>query len=582
MSDAKAWKDKYQRVLEELEHLKSDWEIERGVLQRGIAKMAIAAQGFDQQLDDIVVDLRKYARGSKPSDMQALEGTIQNLEKALESIDERRLERHTHMIHSVQQLVGNLRPQIRDENNLKKITNLEAHIERAVKQSLEPDITRWLKLLANMPLNSADSTEKENSSTKNIRAKRTEKETKDTAEKVVAVSSLSAKSKLLGKIFGSLGGSGGGEASSTAQSDQGNEPTKHQDQEIEVRLRAEIEETRHALKSFLMVLEPTGEVGTMVSELEEKLSSEINLQEIPEIISSLSDITLSVNRSMGEEFSEFLLHIEKSLDGIGKALGCTQDSRSSTGSKSLQVDADIRKQMEDLSKNVEQASELAPLKKAVKSNIRTIFHQLDEFKRLNQIQDQSLATQLKELVDKVARMENESEKIEEQLTQHLERSYLDQLTQVPNRAAYETRLEDEFQRWKRYGHPLSLMVCDVDYFKKINDTYGHLAGDKVLKVLGTNLAKSFRKTDFVARYGGEEFVILLPETTMDAAIEKAEEIRRMVAALAFHFKDQDVNITASLGVSAFSKDDVPSQVFERADQALYKAKGAGRNRVESS
>ena len=123
-----------------------------------------------------------------------------------------------------------------------------------------------------------------------------------------------------------------------------------------------------------------------------------------------------------------------------------------------------------------------------------------------------------------------------------------------------------------------MIVCDVDYFKKVNDDYGHLAGDKVLRIIAKTLRTRLRKTDFIARFGGEEFVILMPETQQDQALNVAEGVREAIASCPFHFKEQPVSITTSFGIAEFFKGDNGEKVFSRADRALYQAKEEGRNR----
>jgi len=119
------------------------------------------------------------------------------------------------------------------------------------------------------------------------------------------------------------------------------------------------------------------------------------------------------------------------------------------------------------------------------------------------------------------------------------------------------------------------MVWDVDHFKQVNDTWGHEAGDRVLKILADTLAARLRGVDLVARYGGEEFVVILADTTLEHAMETAEELRGIIAALDFHYRDQPVPITASCGLTQCVEGDDGESLFRRADAALYRAKQAG-------
>ena len=122
-----------------------------------------------------------------------------------------------------------------------------------------------------------------------------------------------------------------------------------------------------------------------------------------------------------------------------------------------------------------------------------------------------------------------------------------------------------------------MAVFDIDHFKKINDNYGHQAGDKVLKVIGSSIAKRLREVDFFCRFGGEEFVALMPETALDDAMEVLNKIRNAIANASFNYKEQPLSITLSVGVTQFKQDDDVETAFARADKALYAAKSAGRN-----
>lgn len=159
----------------------------------------------------------------------------------------------------------------------------------------------------------------------------------------------------------------------------------------------------------------------------------------------------------------------------------------------------------------------------------------------------------------------------------------DGLTSLYNRAYFNDKLEDELQRSLRYKTPLCLLMLDIDYFKPINDTYGHQAGDACLVALATLLKRFSRKVDTCARYGGEEFIIVLPQTPFENAREFAERLRQEVEKLKVQYEDQTIQYTLSIGVSSLSLADgtTAEALLKAADSALYEAKESGRNRVRS-
>ncbi|MCG2725006.1 MAG: sensor domain-containing diguanylate cyclase [Elusimicrobia bacterium] len=156
----------------------------------------------------------------------------------------------------------------------------------------------------------------------------------------------------------------------------------------------------------------------------------------------------------------------------------------------------------------------------------------------------------------------------------------DGLTQMYTHRAFEGRLQEEILRSARGRNSFSLLMIDIDHFKKYNDTYGHQAGDSVLKTVAGVLKDSIREIDFAARYGGEEFAIILTGIGKQDAVGLAEHLRRTLEAARFNFAGTDTGVTASFGVSEFPKDaTIESQLIRVADERLYRAKGGGRNMV---
>jgi two-component system cell cycle response regulator len=163
----------------------------------------------------------------------------------------------------------------------------------------------------------------------------------------------------------------------------------------------------------------------------------------------------------------------------------------------------------------------------------------------------------------------------------IEMAITDALTGLYNRRYMETHVGTLVEQASSRGKPLTVLVLDIDFFKSINDSWGHDAGDDVLREFAVRIKKSIRGIDLACRYGGEEFVVVMPETDMAVATMVAERLRRRIASEPFPIQQgaRTIEVTISIGIAALERDEDAAKVFKRADQALYRAKRDGRNRV---
>jgi diguanylate cyclase (GGDEF)-like protein/PAS domain S-box-containing protein len=174
-------------------------------------------------------------------------------------------------------------------------------------------------------------------------------------------------------------------------------------------------------------------------------------------------------------------------------------------------------------------------------------------------------------------MKNKVDELHSMTTSLEKKATIDSLTGIYNRMKFEEIMDEEIERISVNGKDLSILLLDIDYFKAINDTYGHQAGDTVLKELSSLISENIKTSDILARWGGEEFVIILPGTNVDGAFQFAEKLRKIIKHN--HFTDIG-KMTASFGVGQLGEYETKSTLFEKVDKALYIAKNNGRNRVE--
>ncbi|HEX2475655.1 MAG TPA: GGDEF domain-containing protein, partial [Lacipirellulaceae bacterium] len=179
-----------------------------------------------------------------------------------------------------------------------------------------------------------------------------------------------------------------------------------------------------------------------------------------------------------------------------------------------------------------------------------------------------------------SKLETAESRLQEQANEietYISRSLTDPLTGLPNRREFDNRMEERMAAWKRRQEIFSLLIVDVDHFKKLNDQHGHLAGDQMLAAMGKALRSAIRREDAVARYGGEEFAMLLPHTSLEQGVQVAQNVRDAVARISVDHNGQQLTVTASAGLATIQTDEHAELLIHRADAALYAAKGAGRN-----
>lgn len=315
-----------------------------------------------------------------------------------------------------------------------------------------------------------------------------------------------------------------------------------------------------------------------LQEIAEQLNAGLSRQELMQcclvVLRTLTD-ELLLERKQAERYVNSL---QKSLTGVGQKVEASIRSSEQNYQIKLDNSRELRSQIDDFGVEVHNAIDLAILKQQANEMLDKMATTLTSRESQDKQEQVSLMELLASMKSQLATLERESDAYKQRLLEQKYHSYRDSLTQVPNRTAYNERAELEFRRWKRHKYPLCLAVVDIDHFKKINDNFGHAAGDKTLQVIAQNISKCLRNTDFFARWGGEEFVVLLPQTPFEQVKKPLETIRKQIQKIPFKFKDRSVTITASIGATNFSDGDTIPSVFERADKALYEAKNNGRNR----
>ncbi len=315
--------------------------------------------------------------------------------------------------------------------------------------------------------------------------------------------------------------------------------------------------------------------------LKQKIKSERDPQAFHALIVETVSLLFkakSVVKDGQHKIEGFLNQLTDSLGELGKqVVAVNETQRVSSSNREVHSDA-MKNQFQLLQENSQTATDFDQLQEMISNRLALIKDQLRTQSAAESEQQSDIERRMRELSTQTQSMEQEAVDLRAKLQAAQSEAHKDPLTGLPNRLAYDERLAQEFARWKRFQNSLALLVWDIDYFKSVNDEFGHAVGDKLLKIIAGELLSGIRETDFVCRYGGEEFVMLLPGAESASASKVAEKLRKKIEACRFKFKGTTIPITISCGASQFNEGDQPEKVFDRADKALYRAKDDGRNR----
>jgi len=608
------WREKYLNALDEQERLEEQQTEQTELLKRALVRVSLAAEGLDEELDEILEEVRVTLRKGQ---LERLEGTLETLEGSILSYDQQRQSQHQQSQQAMLRLLSNLQPTSREERRLAK--QLKASLEEPAQnvQTLVEQL-QSLSSIAAIPLASSEERSSLSADAKSSAVPQqgraevvgaTDVEASQDAEPFPDDATPEpAKGGLLGRLFKR------DERKASAPEinlEQATETPSHESlvndeakptealegqfqTSTEVRREDTLKErdekpvhepefTRVSDKVHVVLVDLINQVEPVDSVVEKALSARERLDngltwyELVPTLEDIRDLVLQAYLAADESYRQYLLTVDESLQQILSALGLASTDLHQRLIAERAFEDKLSREVNSFSDAVSQVDEVTTLKQLVADHLGSIELAIREKRELN-VTDDTLEAQLTTLTERVKQMEAEAATTHQELTKQKQKALTDALTGLPNREAYTQRVFHEFRRWGRHQHPLTLAVCDIDHFKKINDSFGHQAGDRVLQVLAKGLDKRLRDIDFVGRYGGEEFVVILPETQKGDAWVLLDKVREAISKTAFRFNEKPLTITLSIGVSQFVEGDSAESVFARADKLLYQAKEAGRNR----
>jgi diguanylate cyclase len=567
------WRDKYLALHAKHEQLKLQTGDKTEQLRRGLVMVSLLAEGQSSKLDTSLTDLREAIKGT-PLGMSS---KLSDLESSIMKFDAKYDANASELASEISKMAEQLCHCPLPQPVISNIRNLRKNAPQALSSwdGYATQLQGWagiLSAIAGLEGNNESAEKAGGKWFKRWFSK--EEENPDTPREAVSAENLSAET--------TTQDSGASTHSQTPARAVDQIPvvaSKPQDStESEPGfscIAAEIAETLGGLISRLVIPERLAGRST---ELLDRLNDGLHSSEFVALLEDTSQFLLDCLGSGQEEFERFLQSLDKRLQAIQLMVADANTSQNDREQARTDLETNVRDQIADIRSVVNGLGDLGELGSSVRDHLATIVQAMENYQQAEAQRELRLAEQLQVLQARLNEMEAEASQARKIIEDQKTRATQDHLTGLPNRAAYEVRLSEELLKRSRTRSPLSIIVCDVDHFKRINDTYGHIAGDKVLQLLSSTVRRNLRNDDFISRYGGEEFVALLPNTTADDAMGVAEKLRQKVEACPFNFRGERVTITMSFGISEFRSLEAPETVFERTDKALYKAKGAGRNR----
>jgi len=317
------------------------------------------------------------------------------------------------------------------------------------------------------------------------------------------------------------------------------------------------------------------DISVIKSQLDDDMSNNTLLNSFLKVF----DVIIEDLKDERNTAKVFLSTLSDTLTTVQSAVKSTVSSCNKSKSQHDLLNEQLQKQIVDMTVGLDKATSLADIKVDIKAKLQLIAGTLEKKTTFEHKQQQVLESQLSAMSNKVTLLEKQSRSFEKRIKEQQARSLQDALTKLNNRAAFDEYFAKEIVRFHNNKFELAIVVMDLDDFKRINDTYGHTAGDKTLQVISSTLKKHIANDAFIARYGGEEFVLVFSGISKKVLEEKLNALRLQVAKLPFKFKNNKVTITLSIGASHVQQDDNVHMAFERADGALYQAKEKGKNTV---
>ena len=537
---ARRWRDKYLNLIDEHEKLKRSSAQDLDQYRRGLVMVSLLAEGQASSVDTPLATLREAIKPGAENNNSGMNKAMDELERAVQRFEAQNTAQAEVLLGQLGDAAAKLllcplpRPLLKRIKQVRK----QATTELQSWSGYTAQLQSWIQIVGELATLEGYEEQK---------TKWWQRWFKPNSEEFEDESDVSLEE---------------------SEEHQGKEPGFSH-------IAQEVSDTLINLLSQLVIPDRLAGIATG---LQTRLGKGLNWYELVPLLEDTAEFLIDCLGSGQQEFERFLQNLDQRLQAIQVLVNDATAGQAEREQARKDLDTLVRDQIADIRSVVTGSGDLGELGSSVSEHLTLIVRAMEKYQTEERGREQRLAEKLEMLQARLNEMEQEASQARQIIEEHKRRATHDGLTGLPNRDAYQQRLEEELNRKARYGGPLTMVVADVDFFKRINDNYGHLAGDKVLQLLAKAMRKSLRDVDFIGRYGGEEFIILMPETNAQEALAATEKLRTKVEASPFNFRKERVPITMSFGISEFQTLEDGETVFERADKALYQAKAEGRNR----
>ena len=540
-NNASRWRNKYLDLIERHEQLIKSNDSKQDQMRRALMVVALLAEGQTNSIDKPLATLREAIKpdSSNPD----LEKNVKALQAEMNRFEHKWQMQSEEILQTMQKAAKNLLQlplPFAQKQHIKKVLN-QSKNELEQWAGYSKQLKSWTQLIAELPLQTDSIDESAGPAVgffSRLFQRPPQTPSQPTAVETEDSLDLNNDSDTEFKKI-----SAGVTSTDTKAANSGSvsiEVTDTEGEQQRISYSAIEKDVSAMINRLLAQLVIPASYHDRLNALKVKLASKLDWYDLVPTLEEVANLVIDAVGNGQAEFEQFLQGLDNRLETIQDIVNSASKGQLARSDARDEFAGILEKKVNDIRSEVSNKNSLGALSNSISEHLGLILQAMQSYSSAENERETELTKQLEQMQSKLDEMENLAQVAQVALEEQRKKAMHDPLTGLPNRESYQQRLEQEVQRLDRYGGKLSLIVCDVDLFKRINDSYGHLAGDKVLTIIARSLQKKLRVSDFIARFGGEEFVILMPGTSAEDALIAAEKLRKTIELSPFNFKKEPV------------------------------------------